>query len=266
MLLQHLDWVALHQFDRFFDLRSEQKKALRTPIEETILWYKRERLPELVHVLAQIEEAAKVQAVEARQLDLWLLTLDQHRLDLIGQLAPHLIPVAMTLDEDQRAHFQKRLEDREKKRRKLLAKTGEDFEEALTEHIEGIGDSFDSWLGPLRKDQLSLLRETLGIDRALLQAQMDQRQRFQAAWLAILAQKNPETLASGFSALLSRDRSDLQPADRALLGEQRKAWRRFWIALGPSLEPKQWKRLEHFAGELRQELGAQIPTGPIAKK
>ncbi len=266
MLYGHLDWVLLHQFDRFFDLDSEQKQALRKSIDETIAWYKRDRLPELIRLLKSVKEASDKQSIEPGQLDEWLLTLDQHRKDLVIKMSPQLIPLALTLNAEQLSHFEKRLLDREKKRLKVLKKSGQEFDDALADHIEDIGESFSSWLGPLRKDQEQILAESLQLNRAVLEAQMDQRRRFRSYWLAQLAAKNPDDLSRAFAAMTSQDRPELNEVDRKILDEQRKAWRRFWSLLIPSLDQKQWKKLAQFAGELSQELQEQMEREVSAQR
>ena len=120
LIYRHIDWIILFQLDKYFDLESSQEKFVEIAVKDTVSWFKRDRMADVIELLGIELAAAKARRLDADSTDKWFKILDENRRLIIARTLPTMVQVGMTLSIDQIDHFAK-LIDRGNRNLKLAA-------------------------------------------------------------------------------------------------------------------------------------------------
>jgi hypothetical protein len=101
-------WYATRQIDGYLDLTSEQKSRIRPHVDADVERLRREDLPHWLNLLRRVREIVRQGPSDEKILSV------QRRYDAlldagVAHLAPQFAPLLAELDDEQLAHFQRKL-------------------------------------------------------------------------------------------------------------------------------------------------------------
>lgn len=140
-------WYATRQIDGYLDLTSAQKERIRPEVDAELDLARRDVLPHWLNLLRWVRETIAEGPTDARVFAIQR-RYDQLLDEGVARLAPKFAPLLAELDDDQLAHFQKRLlefVDKQLPEQKLAPeKRREEIDERTVEAIEKMaGDLSD---------------------------------------------------------------------------------------------------------------------------
>ena len=154
-----LDWITLVWMDRYLDLNSDQKAALRPQLRQLLVWHRQNELPAYLALIENdLEPLLKKDDIPASD---WLFLMDRLKVRYVA-LARHAAeqaePLAASLGSDQIAALKQSYEKSNVKFRK------KHLDLPMAEVRENRADDFaeliDDWTGHLSDAQQAAVRRS----------------------------------------------------------------------------------------------------------
>ncbi len=253
LIYRHIDWIILFQLDKYFDLESSQEKFVEIAVKDTVSWFKRDRMADVIELLGIELAAAKARRLDADSTDKWFKILDEDRRLIIARTLPTMVQVGMTLSIDQIDHFAK-LIDRGNRNLKLAAEAElKDFPSARDEFAESTFDRFEYLIGNLSDNQKDIIVRGMLWDQLGLQAEYQVRENSRAYWIEALKKHDQAFLEAAIKRANNLDGA--VPTESYIFYRRRaENWKAVRSNLAITMSEKQWAHLEKTLSELLAEL------------
>jgi hypothetical protein len=223
------DTLALYSLDSYFDLDDAQETLAKERVRALLAWHRSTQLADYARLIdtaqAQLDAPLSADDVLAIQAQ-----VNERMMVVAKQAAPELAQLARTLTPEQLDHFSSKLaRDNAKLRRQTVQAGGAgDLEAVREERIKRSTKRAETWLGGLTAEQEQLLRDATARRPAGQQQWLDERERRQREFTAVLERIRTEQLdATAGGALLERYFTELalpsDPARRARVQASRRA-------------------------------------------
>lgn len=213
------DTLLLYSLDSYFELDDTQEAMARERVRALLAWHRRTQLADYAQLLDATQR--RLDAVPAAPLTaqevLALQAQMGERLMTVGtQAAPDLARLARTLSPEQMAHFTSKVarDNAKLRRERVAARDGGAYTE---ERIKRNLERARTWLGALTREQEQLIRDATLARPGGEQQWLQERERRQREFTALLERIRGEALApEAGAALLTRYFAELStPADPA---------------------------------------------------
>jgi hypothetical protein len=171
------EWLLVYSLDSYLDLDERQETLLRERARTLVGWHRATQLRDY----AQVLDATAGRLRNPVSADDVLAFQDQvnAKMAAVGaHAAPDLAELAATLTPAQLDHLSSKLaNDTSKARRELVRFAGR---ESTEERVRRFIERAESWFGPLRPEQVELVRESFArrpVDQEFWMAERERRQR-----------------------------------------------------------------------------------------
>lgn len=158
LALRWADFVVAEYADDFFDLNSEQKKQVRSEVNQFISEGKNEEFQNISKTLENLAtelEKINASAINTDFFSKYQNQLQQHWNIFFQKLSPHLGKLSLNVTPEQWKYF---LNETEKEIAKQKAEKADLTEDQKT-RSEKIIDNFEFWLDDLTKEQQNLITQ-----------------------------------------------------------------------------------------------------------
>lgn len=241
-------WYITRKIDGYFDLRAEQKRELRTSVDETIALVRRSELPHWITFLRELRQGIH-DGLDEPKLERLQRRYDE-RLDAAERLlTPRAAPLLAQLDAAQLDHFQARVREQLDEQYEELKEPPEERAEKLEERAIDIVEDFVGDLHDGQQDAVRALLRKLPDERA---AQYRSSNENLAHFRAFMARKpDAAAIEAELHAMWTRRYAGLGAGhDKATRRAQQRAW---LLAVYDLLDTKQRAHAE-------EELSDRIRT------
>jgi hypothetical protein len=257
------DTLLLYSLDRYFDLDEGQEKLARERVRALLAWHRSTQLTDYAQVLATAQQRLDASPAQPLRTDEVLALQGQmnaRMLTLARQAAPDLALLAASLSAEQMTYFNDKLAAENAKlrrEREQAARRGDEGAEAMqAERIKRSLQRARDWLGPLTREQETMLREAALSRPDGEQRWLEERERRQRALVAVIERIRAEQLAPEAGAVLLTTYFDdlaepVLPERRAAVRSMRESNARLIAQMLNSATPEQkvalLKRLRSYA-------------------
>lgn len=185
----NVDTLLVYAVDRYVDLEDEQEHLLRQRIRGLVSWHRGTQLSDYRELLKTAKNKLNG-TVSADDVLAFQREINERLIILGSQAAPDIAQLALTLQPSQIEHLKKKLEaDNKKERRDLVQLAGR---ENLDERSKRYQQRIETWMGSVNPEQRRLVSDTLA-SRAESEAWwMDERERRQQDFVALLTRIHSE--------------------------------------------------------------------------
>lgn len=252
---RNLDWIAVRQINKHFNLNREQRQVYEGRIREIIEENKASMVRAAIDVLNVLKEATadlnfseeEFQAVEQQ----FFTNFRQ----LIEPLTPEISGFLKSLGPQQIEHFRKKQEEGNKWLRNLAEAEDKNFDYELQKSLEKSNERYSRWIGELSEQQRDMLRKVWPQSKEQAQKWLAARREQQEAFIKVWTESNEEELSQFFQQWLA-DPEALRK--RAEIHDDRTRFLEFLRLLRPTLDMKQLQFLNEKADELQKDLSSLI--------
>lgn len=219
----YADTVVTHSIDGYVGLTPEQEQFVKERTAALMAWHRATQLRDY----AQLIEATRARLagpVTATDVLVFNQAVNARIAALGDRAAPDLARLALMLTPDQTSKMQRKLAgDNTKARRELVQLAGK---EALDERVQKYAERAEFWFGSLTREQLDIVRATLAKRPDSTGWWLDERERRQREFVAVLqriqAERPDELTAAGWiRACFAQMQSPFDPARRAAIEQSR---------------------------------------------
>ncbi len=174
LVVEHIDWLIVHEIDDYFDLTKEQEDLVRKKVVTQIKWIQIHMIPVIRDHLTRLAGLISSPMSEDN-LVLYAKTIPRELwLELIDHIADDSAQILTTLKEDQWHELEEHLADRQAKKRALANTSDANFAAAFAEYQKSHIDSMSKLTGPLKSEQAQALRNASFIDKRTLESDLAQ--------------------------------------------------------------------------------------------
>lgn len=152
-----LDWAIGWEQEDYVTLDKSQQKVFDTLIEKLVQWHQSTELSQYAAQLTQVENLIKTNALTPQ---LWVEQVDiakRHWFRLFEFSLPELLPIVMSLNDEQVKQILAKLrEDERELVKKFAGKTAEQLQKDADSNLQ---EQFNDWLGSVSATQKELIHQ-----------------------------------------------------------------------------------------------------------
>ena len=152
-----LDWAIGWEQEDYVTLDKSQQKVFDTLIEKLVQWHQSTELSQYTAQLTQVENLIKTNALTPQ---LWVEQVDiakRHWFRLFEFSLPELLPIVMSLNDEQVKQILAKLrEDERELVKKFAGKTAEQLQKDADSNLQ---EQFNDWLGSVSATQKELIHQ-----------------------------------------------------------------------------------------------------------
>jgi hypothetical protein len=209
------DTLLVYSLDSYLDLDESQERLARDRVRELLSWHRSTQLHAYARFLDDTERKVGNGSLTADDVLVFQQAMNEKMMKVGEQAAPELARLALTLQPAQVDHLANKLaKDTSKARREFLKLAGK---ESLDDRVKAYAGRTETWFGSLSKEQLELVRASLGSRPSGQQLWMEERERRQRDLVSVLRRIVEEKPAELIATQWLRDyfAQLAQPADEA---------------------------------------------------
>ncbi|MFW7381102.1 MAG: DUF6279 family lipoprotein [Oligoflexus sp.] len=251
LVYRNIDWLATRRVNKMFDLNREQQRSFDPEIRRLVNEVKVIAVGGGIEVLGELQ---KVTADDEFSKDDFL-AVEKKLFRLYQQIVRHIVDDTArfykALEDQQLEHFQEKLAEGPKWLSSLAEADDKSFPKELRKSLAKSQERYESWLGPLTKQQMEVQKESWPSSPEEAQAWLDDRHKQHAAFVQIVRKNSEEEFKKSLLAWAEDPKWLRQQAE---LGEDPRDFREFIFRLRETFTPEQVQFLHKRAGELIKDL------------
>ncbi len=178
----------MYEFDKYFDLNSEQKKYLKPFVLTMLDWIRVEKGQEIHQVLDDFTLVWKAGASKD-QLELLVKRVEGLRAELVTEMAPTLGKFFASLSDEQIDYFEKKLIDFNEENEDAAVLPIEKFSKKQKEKVH---KNLKYWLGSLKDEQEQEFYTKVPIDQVGFLRNFEGRKSAQRNFVKFLRSRKPQ--------------------------------------------------------------------------
>ena len=254
-----LDWAIGWEQEDYVTLDKSQQKVFDTLIEKLVQWHQSTELSQYAAQLTQVENLIKTNALTPQ---LWVEQVDiakRHWFRLFEFSLPELLPIVMSLNDEQVKQILAKLrEDERELVKKFAGKTAEQLQKDADSNLQ---EQFNDWLGSVSATQKELIHQYNQQRLSTLDMWLEYRHEWLRQFEVALWQRADKALLTERLTLLMTQPDELKSEQhKVLLRKNTEAFGTLLLAINASLSEKQsthfYKKLDKLIQdftELNQE-------------
>ncbi len=185
---KNLDWLIHWYVDDYVELNDAQEQKFDQYIAQWQQWHIESELPKYQAHLEELAQDIRTQNISIARMDYHQEKARQHWYRFREHIAPGVVEMAKTLDEEQITYFFAALEKENVEDEERDAKRAKRSDEERKERwIERNEDNIENWLGKLNAEQKSLIENTYGNFQSTSQYWVTYKRDYQRAMRAVFA-------------------------------------------------------------------------------
>lgn len=185
---KNIDWLIHWYVDDYVEMTSAQEEQFDQYVAQWQQWHMQNELPIYQAHLEELMQDIRTQNISIERMDYHQQKAQQHWLRFRAHIAPGVIEMAKTLDDDQVTYFFAALENENVEDEERRAKRLERSEsKRKSDWIERNEDNIENWLGRLNQEQKRLIENTYGTFKSNSQYWVSYKRDYQQAMRAVFA-------------------------------------------------------------------------------
>ena len=250
-----LDWAIGWEQEDYVTLDKSQQKVFDTLIEKLVQWHQSTELSQYAAQLTQVENLIKTNALTPQ---LWVEQVDiakRHWFRLFEFALPELLPIVMSLNDDQVKQILAKLrEDERELVKKFAGKTAEQLQKDADNNLQ---EQFNDWLGSVSETQKELIHQHNQQRLSTLDMWLEYRHEWLRQFEVALWQRADKALLTERLTLLMTQPDELKSEQhKVLLRKNTEAFGTLLLAINASLSEKQsthfYKKLDKLIQDLTE--------------
>lgn len=250
-----LDWAIGWEQEDYVTLDKSQQKVFDTLIEKLVQWHQSTELSQYAAQLTQVENLLKNNTLTP---ELWVEQVDiakRHWFRLFEFALPELLPIVMSLNDDQVKQILAKLrEDERELVKKFAGKTAEQLQKDADNNLQ---EQFNDWLGSVSETQKELIHQYNQQRLSTLDMWLEYRHEWLRQFEVALWQRADKALLTERLTLLMTQPDELKSEQhKVLLRKNTEAFGTLLLAINASLSEKQsthfYKKLDKLIQDLTE--------------
>jgi len=251
---RNLDLLVSWSLDDYLDMDRNQQTRLREQLREHIAWHCRTQLPDDLDALQRMRQQIRQGELDERAIRSHYQDIRQAIQSVAVEITPTTVQLLRELDDRQVSQLAEALaQDHQEHQEKYLAAP---LSQQIRERAERMGKRIEQWTGTLgaaQQQRILAWAHALGGQNRLW---LDNRQRWQAALIAALAERHQAGFEQRIARLLQERESMGTDGYRATLARNEAAIISLVSDLYALSDAKQRRHLDNRLQRLRQDLGS----------
>ena len=234
-----LDWAIGWEQEDYVTLDKSQQKVFDTLIEKLVQWHQSTELSQYAAQLTQVENLIKTNALTPQ---LWVEQVDiakRHWFRLFEFSLPELLPIVMSLNDEQVKQILAKLrEDERELVKKFAGKTAEQLQKDADSNLQ---EQFNDWLGSVSATQKELIHQYNQQRLSTLDMWLEYRHEWLRQFEVALWQRADKALLTERLTLLMTQADELKSEQhKVLLRKNTEAFGTLLLTINASLSEKQF--------------------------
>lgn len=251
---RNLDLLVSWSLDDYLDMNRNQQTRLREQLREHIAWHCRTQLPDDLNALQRMRQQIRQGELDERAIRSHYQDIRQAIQSVAVEITPTTVQLLRELDDRQVSQLAEALaQNHQEHQEKYLAAP---LSQQIRERAERMGKRIEQWTGTLdaaQQQRILAWAHALGGQNRLW---LDNRQRWQAALIAALAERHQAGFEQRIARLLQERESMGTDDYRTTLARNEAATISLVSDLYALSDAEQRRHLDNRLQRLRQDLGS----------
>lgn len=150
-----LDWLIPWYLDDYVSLNSSQEKLFEERLQQYLEWHRKEQLPVYADFLEWMAESSK-DGLSLTEIDEFQSRSEQFSAELLTRLAPALLDILASLDDQQVMQLMRNLQQENEKYAEKYVETS--AKKQRYRRVKEVRKFIERWTGTLDDEQMLLIR------------------------------------------------------------------------------------------------------------